>query len=96
MANNRGFIQLIVILALVVVILSLLGVSLSNLFQNPTLKDNFSFIGNALNNLWSSWFGQTVGVVWNFVWGFFRDFIWSAFIDAMNAIKAGKNPILNQ
>ena len=94
--KNRGFIQLIVIFLLLVVILSLLGVSLSALFQNKTLQENFSFIGNAIKAVLNSWAGKTVGVMWDFVANFFRDFIWSAFIDAMNAIKAGKNPILNQ
>ena len=96
MANNRGFIQLIVILVLVVMILSLLGVSLSVLFQNPTLKENFSFIGDALSALWSSWFGRTAGVVWDFAWNFFTDLIWQPFLNAIDAIKRGDNPILNQ
>ncbi|MBI2507081.1 MAG: hypothetical protein HYW09_00515 [Candidatus Niyogibacteria bacterium] len=93
MPANRGFIQLIVILALIVIILSLLGVSLSALFQNKVLRENFSFIGNIFDAIWNSWLGRIVNVVWDFSYKFFTDFIWSAFIDAMNAIKAGKNPI---
>ncbi|OGZ30071.1 MAG: hypothetical protein A2931_03775 [Candidatus Niyogibacteria bacterium RIFCSPLOWO2_01_FULL_45_48] len=96
MDKNRGFIQLIVIFLLLVVILSLLGVSLSALFQNKTLQENFSFIGKALKAVLDSWVGKTIGVVWEFAKSFFVDFIWSAFIDAMNAIKAGQNPILKQ
>ena len=96
MKKNEGFIQLIIILALVVIILSLLGVSLSALFQNKVLKENFSFIGDILGSVWKSWFGKIVQTVWDFSYRFFVDFIWSAFIDAMNAIKAGKNPILEQ
>ncbi len=96
MKKNGGFIQLIVIFLLLVVILSLLGVSLSSLFQNKTLQENFSFIGTALKTVLNSWVGKTIGVVWDFASTFFKDFIWDAFIDAMNAIKAGKNPILEQ
>lgn len=84
---------MLVILALVVIILSLLGVSLSALFQNKVLRENFSFIGNIFDAIWNSWLGRIVNVVWNFAYNFFTDFIWGAFIDAMNAIKAGKNPI---
>ena len=96
MKGNEGFIQLIVILLLVVIILSLLGVSLSALFQNKTLRENFSFISDIFKSLWDSWVGKTAKLAWDFAYKFFIDFIWSAFIDAMNAIKGGRNPILEQ
>lgn len=96
MAKNEGFIQLIIILVLVVVILSLLGVSLSALFQNRVLKDNFSFIGDILGTIWQSWAGKLAKTVWDFSYKFFIDFVWSAFTDAMEAIKSGRNPILEQ
>ena len=48
--NQKGFLQLIVILVLLVVILSLLGVSLSTLFENKTLQENFSFVGVGISN----------------------------------------------
>ena len=98
MNNKSGFIQLIVILALVVIILSLLGVSLSALFQNPVLKENFSFIGDALGAIWSSWLGRTAFAAWDFAWNFFTDLVWQPFLNAMNAIKSGRDPIplLNQ
>lgn len=66
--NQHGFFQLIVILVLLIVILSLLGVSLSALFQNKTLQENFSFIGTGFKNLWGSGFGTTVETLWSFVW----------------------------
>ena len=58
------------------------------------LSRNFSFIGDVFQAIWASWVGWAAKIAWDFVYNFFMDFIWSAFIDAMNAIKAGKNPIL--
>ncbi len=43
---NKGFFQLIVIFLLIIVIMSLLGVSLSKLTENPALKENLSFLWN--------------------------------------------------
>lgn len=55
MVHNQGFIQIIIILTLLIIILSLLGVSLGVLFQNPILKDNFGFIGNKVIYVWNNY-----------------------------------------
>ncbi len=58
--SNQGFLQLIIILILSVVILSFLGVSISNFVTNPILKSNFSFLWRGIQYVWnnyiSSWF----------------------------------------
>lgn len=92
MNRNEGFIQLIIILVLFVVILSLLGVSLSALFQDKTLKENFSFVWNAVNFAWQNWLMGPVGAMWDFIGGFIVDFIWKPVLEILQALKRGENP----
>lgn len=96
MPKKSGFIQLILILILFIVILSLLGISISSVFENKLVRDNFSFVWDWLDFIWQRWLAGPFWTVWDFGWNFLNDFIWSAFIKAMDAIKAGRNPILNQ
>lgn len=88
MQNQQGFFQLIVIFILIVVVLSLLGVSLANLTGNPILRDNFSFLWK-----WTTWF-------WNgfmekpakFAVRTFIDFIWEPLVKVMRDVKSGTSP----
>lgn len=42
--NNRGFIEIILAVVILVIILSLFGISLAKIFNNQLLKDNFGLI----------------------------------------------------
>ena len=86
--KNQGFIQLIVILLLIVVILSLLGVSLTSLFQNKTLQENFSFIGVGLGYAWDHWLERPMAAVKDVIMnGFIKELIWNPLL---NFLKTGK------
>lgn len=91
-----GFIQLIIILALLVVILSLLGVSLSALFGNETLQGNFSFIWDGLKILWDRWLAAPAIAIWDFVSDFVRQFIWGSISQTLELLKRGEVPSLTQ
>jgi len=93
-AKDRGFIQLIIILALLVVILSLLGVSLSALFGNPILQTNFSFIWDGLSVLWDRWLGAPAQAVWDFISDFTREFVWGPLSESLNSLRQGEVPSL--
>ena len=89
---NRGFFQLILILVLLVVILSLLGVSLSSLFENKTLQENFAFVGKGLTAVWEKALKTPVLGVWDALWGgIIREFIWEPAKDFFFSLKAGEN-----
>lgn len=60
-----GFIQIILIFILFIVILSLLGVSLSSLFNNQTLRDNFSFLWNWTGIVWNHYLKGPAEYAWN-------------------------------
>ncbi|OGF49737.1 hypothetical protein A3G55_03230 [Candidatus Giovannonibacteria bacterium RIFCSPLOWO2_12_FULL_44_25] len=80
--RNKGFIQIIIIGALLVIILSLLGVSLSSLFSNPILKENFGFLGKWLAKLWNSY----LSAPFQYLWSIWVDLIWEPFLDILKGL----------
>lgn len=52
---NKGLIQFIIILILTVIVLSLLGVSLSGLFNDKTLRENFAFLWHWTVYIWNTY-----------------------------------------
>jgi len=69
--QERGLIQLIVIVILAIIILSLLGISVKSLIDklpaNNTLGDNFSY-------------------VWNSIKEFFNEYIADSFVNSITSI----------
>lgn len=92
MQNQGGFFQLIVIFILIVVILSLLGVSLSNLIGNPVMRDNFSFLWKWTVWLWNGLLEKPA----KFAARTFIDFIWEPLVKVMRDVKGGATPKLDE
>lgn len=86
---KEGFIQIIIILALLVIILSLLGVSLGALFENPILRDNFGFIWEWVIQLWNSY----LSVPFWYIYEIFVELIWEPSLDTLRGIKSGERNI---
>lgn len=84
---KNGFIQIIIILVLLVIILSLMGVSLSVLFSNPVLKDNFSFIGDWWNWLWNSFLGAPA----RYIYELFLEIAWNPSLEILRGIISGES-----
>ena len=89
---ERGFFQLIVIFLLIVVILSLLGVSLSNLTGNPILQDNLSFLWNWTIFVWDRILEKPA----KFAWRVWVDLLWEPFVETMQKVKKGETPKLGE
>lgn len=75
--QNRGFIQIIIIMLLLVIILSLLGVSLSSLFSNPILHENFGFLGDWISTIWTKYLAGPFKLLWDML---------------INLVKSGTGP----
>ncbi|MEK7503120.1 MAG: hypothetical protein AAB556_01595 [Patescibacteria group bacterium] len=86
---KNGFIQIIIILALLVIILSLLGVSLSALFSNPILQDNFSFIKDWGRLLWNSYLGAPA----RYIYKLFLEIAWNPSLEILRGVIGGENNI---
>lgn len=89
MAYKSGFIQIVIILALLVIILSLLGVSLSALFTNPILKDNFSFIKDWWLWLWNSFLGTPA----RYLYELFLEMAWNPSLEILRGVIGGNTSL---
>jgi hypothetical protein len=85
---QRGFIQLIVIVALLIIVISLLGVNLKDVAGNPLVKGNFSYVYNFSTWLWDNYLHDPVRIAFR-VW---VDVLWKPFVGAMDNIGKGKSP----
>ncbi|HBT81219.1 hypothetical protein A2757_01970 [Candidatus Giovannonibacteria bacterium RIFCSPHIGHO2_01_FULL_48_47] len=80
---QSGFIQILIILALLVVIISLLGVSLGELFSNKTLKDNFSYVFGGIKFVWKNYLLAPVKIIF----GTFKDLLWEPLAGSLEKLK---------
>jgi hypothetical protein len=85
---NQGFIRFIIVLIIFIIVLSLLGVNLSSVFQNPLVRENFSFLYDAGSFIWETYLKKPA----TFLWDIFITYLWSSFIDNMQRIKDGGSP----
>jgi len=69
--GDQGFIQLIIIIVLSVVILSLLGVSISSFINNTTLRENFSLVWHGVIWVWQNYIAPYLQPVWGIIRGVF-------------------------
>ena len=83
---HQGFVQLIIIFVLFLVILSLLGVSLSSFIQNKTLKENFSFVFDFLRLAWEKWLAGPVLATWDFTFRFMTEFVGEPVLKALERV----------
>lgn len=89
---QKGFVQLLIILALLIIVISLLGISLSDVAQNPQVKGNFSFVYSASQWLWDNYLHDPVNIAFR-VW---VDVLWKPFVSAMQKVGDGQLPIIGQ
>jgi len=64
---SSGFIQLIIIIILSVIILSLLGVSISSLLNNKTLRENFATLWDWTMWVWNNFLKEYTIATWRFI-----------------------------
>lgn len=70
MKNDKGFMQIIIIIALIIVIISLLGISLrevySKLSANPAVGENFKFVKDWIVGGYNAYLSEPLGKLFNF------------------------------
>ncbi|MEK7659629.1 MAG: hypothetical protein AAB343_00295 [Patescibacteria group bacterium] len=60
-------IRWIIIFVLVIIILSLLGVNIASLFNDHTVRENFSYVTGKLVELWQTYLKPLWGQFWGAV-----------------------------
>lgn len=57
--KNRGFIEILLAVTILIIILSLFGISLTSIFNNETLKANFLYVWGWIKFVWI-WFLEKI------------------------------------
>ena len=90
--NQQGIIQTIIIFILVIIILSLVGIKLTDIFKNETLKENFAFVSKGFLYVWDQWLKDPALTLWRWI----RDFIWHPGSEAMKNAAARMGDIFGR
>ncbi len=64
MRKNQGLIQLVILIAAVIVLLSFFGINLRKIFANDTVRENFAFVKEKLAFWWNAWIKDAVKYLW--------------------------------
>ncbi len=65
--QQKGIVQLLVIIVLFVIILSLLGVSISSLINDKTLRENFALLWKGVTWIWDQYLAEQVKTIWHLI-----------------------------
>jgi hypothetical protein len=78
-------IQLVVWIVIIVLILSLLGVSIqTDIFSNSFVQENFGFIFNWFGSVWDSYLSNPITYLWGDI---FLDLLWSPLLDSFGSFN---------
>jgi hypothetical protein len=78
--HNRGIIKIVVIVVIALLVLSYFGYNIRDIANSQTSKDNFSYVGGVLYNIWNDYLKGPV----LFAWNLFVDYVWTP---AINNLK---------
>lgn len=82
MKNNSGFMQIIIIIILIIIIISLLGISLREIYfklsANPEVSENFKFIKDWIVSGYNTYLSGPISKLFNFG----TDYIFQIFPEA--------------
>jgi len=81
--TNRGFINMIILLIIVLLVLSYFGYNLRSIINSPNTQDNFSYVGGSIVDIWNNY----LKVPATYAYNLFIDLIWNPAITNLTAIK---------
>lgn len=85
--RQNGFIQIIIIIILIIVIISLLGISLKEIFsklsENPSVGENFSFVTDWMVSAYNSYLAKPIESLFSI----FKDYIFNIFPESKSPIQ---------
>jgi hypothetical protein len=84
MHTQQGLIKFILIVIVIIIVLGYFGFNLREIMDTPTVKDNLSYVWQAIVNVWNNWLKEPAGWFWTNVW---VPYIWEPFVQVMDVIK---------
>lgn len=82
--NQQGLIKMIIIIIVAVVILSLYGVDLKNIFMSEQVQRNFHYIWNFISGIWDNYLAGP----FMYFWGIWVKYIWDPFMEMLKKTQS--------
>lgn len=95
MNKEAGFslLKLIFVLAFIIIILSVLGVSLQNdVVENETVQENATFVGEILSDFWQNTLKPPLTYFWTDI---FLPLLWGPFVENLTNINGGGETVFD-
>jgi len=92
MANQQGgFIRMIILIIIVLAILSYFNFNVRSFIESDMVQKNFGYVWDWVQRIWNNYLAAPFAYLWR-VW---VEYIWDAFIDALQKFKGGSmNPLI--
>ncbi len=91
-STNRGFINMIILVVVVILVLSYFGYNLRSIVNSPNTQDNFSYVGGSVVDIWNNFLKTPA----TYLYGVFVDLIWKPAITNLTAMKNGQPTNIQQ
>jgi len=75
MKNSKGFLQLIVIIAIALIIIGYFGLNIKDILAKPVVHDNLVWFWNLLKDLWTNYLQGAVMWLWDHVGAYLWELI---------------------
>lgn len=82
MNTNKGFVQIILIIVIVLVALGYFGLNLREIIDSPAVSDNLSYFWNGVVYVWDHFLAGPV----IYLWGILKNLLWGAFVNNIQSI----------
>lgn len=86
MNTNKGFIQIIVVIIIILVALGYFGLNVREIIDSPVVSDNLSYAWSITVHIWQSYLAAPAA----YLWGVFKNLLWGAFITNLESLKNGQ------
>lgn len=90
MNTNKGFIQLIVLIVIILVALGYFGLNVREIIDSPVVSDNLSYAWGVTVHIWQTYLAGPAA----YLWGVFKNLLWGAFVSNLESIKNGSGNTL--
>lgn len=84
--KNQGLIGIIILIVIGIFALSYFGISLRQISESDTGKENIGFVKEIFTNVWDSYLKDPAEYIWNTIW---LEFAWHPFVDTLQSLKVG-------
>lgn len=84
---SRGFVGIIVLIVIAILLISYLGFDLKKIFTAPAVKNNFAYIWNFVEGIWTDYLSVPIMFLWEQLIRPLFEIMWKAFMAGVEGIK---------